>query len=208
MKRVINYFQLSFFVLIFVLLISNLIFLNNISNKLEKFQEKIYDEIKVNTEKIELKIEESNKDIFQKQEIISELIYSTYENTTLQIKQSQNINETYSKVLEETKKKINHKFEEGYNEIPKLKEAAISLYDNKKYLEAYNKFKNVLFFEEDNHEIRNMLIKSLYYLNPANTTNYTEILDEINKLKSTVFCDAEIEKIENIIKMERGEIDE
>lgn len=208
MKRVINYFQLSFFVLIFVLLISNLIFLNNISNKLEKFQEKIYDEIKVNTEKIELKIEESNKDIFEKQEIISELIYSTYENTTLQIKQSQNINETYSKVLEETKKKINHKFEEGYNEIPKLKEAAISLYDNKKYLEAYNKFKNVLFFEEDNHEIRNMLIKSLYYLNPANTTNYTEILDEINKLKSTVFCDAEIEKIENIIKMERGEIDE
>lgn len=208
MKRVINYFQITFFVLIFVLLISNLIFLNNISNKLERFEEKIYDEIKVNTEKIELKIEESNKDIFEKQEIISEMIYSTYENTTLQIKQSQNINETYGKVLEETKKEINHKLEEGYNEIPKLKEAGFGFYDNKNYLEAYNKFKNILFFEEDNNEIRNMLIKSLYYSNPANTTNYTEIMDEIKKLKNTVFIDAEIEKIENIIKMERGEIDE
>ena len=53
-----------------------------------------------------------------------------------------------------------------------------------------------------------MLIKSLYYSNPANSTKYTEILDEIRKIKNTIYSDTEIENIENIIKLERGEIDE
>jgi len=204
MKKVTKYIKIVFFVLIFVLLISNLMLLKNIINGLEKIDA----EIKINTEKFESKIEDSNKIIFEKQEIISEMLFSIYENTTFQIKQSQNINETYGKVLEESKKEKNHKLEGAYSEIPKLKEAGINLYENNNYLEAYNKFKNILLFEEDNHEIRNMLIKSLYYSNPANSTNFTEIMNEINKIKNTVYNDAEIKKIENIIKLERGEIDE
>jgi len=204
MKKVTKYIKIVFFVLFFVLLISNLMLLKNIINGLEKIDA----EIKINTEKFESKIEDSNKIIFEKQEIISEMLFSIYENTTFQIKQSQNINETYGKVLEESKKEKNHKLEGAYSEIPKLKEAGINLYENNNYLEAYNKFKNILLFEEDNHEIRNMLIKSLYYSNPANSTNFTEIMNEINKIKNTVYNDAEIKKIENIIKLERGEIDE
>ena len=97
MKKVTKYIKIVFFVLIFVLLISNLMLLKNIINGLEKIDA----EIKINTEKFESKIEDSNKIIFEKQEIISEMLFSIYENTTFQIKQSQNINETYGKVLEE-----------------------------------------------------------------------------------------------------------
>ena len=204
MKKIVEYLKFVFFILIFVLLVSNLILLKNIMNTLVKIDE----EIKIKTENLETKIEEVTNELFEKQEIISEMIFSTYENTNFQIKQSQNINETYGKVLEETKKEINHKLDEGYNEIPKIKEVGLYFYDNKNYLEAYNKFKNILLFEEDNHEIRNMLVKSLYYSNPANSTNFTEIMNEINKIKNTVYNDAEIKKIENIIKLERGEIDE
>ena len=204
MKKVVKYLKFVFFILIFVLLVSNLMLLKNIMNTLVKIDE----EIKIKTENLEAKIEEVTNELFEKQEIISEMIFSTYENTNFQIKQSQNINETYGKVLEETKKEINHILDEGYNELPKIKEAGLYFYDNKNYLEAYNKFKNILLFEEDNHEIRNMLVKSLYYSNPANSTNFTEIMNEINKIKNTVYNDAEIKKIENIIKLERGEIDE
>jgi len=53
MKKVTKYIKIVFFVLIFVLIISNLMLLKNIINGLEKIDA----EIKINTEKFESKIE-------------------------------------------------------------------------------------------------------------------------------------------------------
>lgn len=205
MKKINHSIILILLVILVVLSIFNTIYII----KIAKIINNLHSEYSITSEIIISKINEIRKEFYEKQNNITDIVNSTYENTNVQLTQTKNINRTYESLLEEAKKEKGEQISEEISiEIIKLKEEGFNFYNNKNYLEAYNKFNNILLYENKNDEIRKMLIKSLYYANPVSSIYHTKILSEINKLYVTRNLDKEIEEIERIIKLERGEIDE
>lgn len=205
MKKSNHFFILILLVILVVLSIFNTIYII----KIAKIINNLHSEYSITSEIIISKINEIRKEFYEKQNNITDIVNSTYENTNVQLTQTKNINRTYESLLEEAKKEKGEQISEEISiEIIKLKEEGFNFYNNRNYLEAYNKFNNILLYENKNDEIRKMLIKSLYYANPVSSIYHTKILSEINKLYVTRNLDKEIEEIERIIKLERGEIDE
>lgn len=205
MKKSNHFFILILLVILVVLSTFNTMYIIKTAKKINN----LHSEYSITSEIIISEINEIQNEFSEKQNNITDIVNSTYENTNVQLTQTKNINRTYESLLKETKKEKEDQISEEISiEITKLKEEGFNLYNNKNYLEAYNKFNNILLYENKNDEVRSMLIKSLYYANPVSSIYHTKILNEINKLHITGNVDKEIEEIERIIKLERGEIDE
>lgn len=124
-----------------------------------------------------------------------------------QFSQTVVMKETYDALLEEQKKKTVDTSEKD-NEITKIKLMADKFFDQKDYTAAYEEYIKVLEIRNDDFESRTNKMKSLYYMNPLNTSNYTEIMEDIKILKQNGKCDDDCLEIENIIFAERGGINE
>lgn len=138
---------------------------------------------------------------------IHERLATIDEKASAQFREVAGIKRTYDGILEESKKKTVDTTAQD-TAIMQIKKEAEQYYSEKNYALAYKAFKTVVTYQPDDFESRLKKMKSLYYKNRADGSNYHEILDDIRILRSGGYSDAETDDIENSIIAEREGLNE
>lgn len=146
---------------------------------------------------------------YQKNEItnIQNDLVAIKNKSDAQFSKTISMKKTYDELLEEQKKKTVDITAKD-NSVIQNKKAADDFYSKNEFVKAYELYKKVLEYQHDDMDARKQKIKSLYYANKADSSNYTEILDEINILKQNQILDDECLEIETNIIFEREGINE
>ncbi len=182
----------------------------NISFELEQHKNML-SEIQQNNNAIFEEIKAGQKQIsdYQKTENqqIKETLVSISEKSDRQYSGTVRMKQTYDELLEEQKKKTVD-ISSKDNFAIQTKKTAEEYYQNKDYYKAYELYKKALVYFDDDIDMRTKKMKSLYYSNKTNTSNYTEILEDIKILKAKTILDNETIEIEQSILLEREGINE
>lgn len=117
------------------------------------------------------------------------------------------MNKTYEELLEEQKKKTLDTTAQD-SAISRMKDEANRLYSQKKYAAAYREYKKVLLYRSEDLDCRLNKMKSLYYMNRADSSKYKEILEDIRILRLAGTLDEEADKIERLINTEQESANE
>lgn len=127
--------------------------------------------------------------------------------TDAQFSETVGIKETYDNILGELKKKTVDTTSQD-TAMLQTKKNAEKYYSEKNFALAYREFKKVLSYQYDDIECRLKKMKSLYYMNRADSSKYSEILEDINILKNSGYADEETVQIEALITAEREGVNE
>lgn len=127
--------------------------------------------------------------------------------TDSQYTQTVSMKETYDALLNEQKKKTVDITAKD-SEIIQMKTDAELFYSKNNFSAAYEECKKVLSFQSDDMEALLLKIKSLYYMNRADSSKYSKILEDIKTLKENGHIDEETREIEMLIKAEREGLSE
>jgi len=114
---------------------------------------------------------------------------------------------TYEELLEEQKKKTLDTTTQD-SAVSRMKDEANRLYSQKKYAAAYREYKKVLLYRSEDLDCRLNKMKSLYYMNRADSSKYKEILEDIRILRLAGKLDEEADKIERLINTEQESANE
>lgn len=125
----------------------------------------------------------------------------------LQYVKTVGIKNTYDALLEEQKKKTVDMAEID-NESQKKKIESLILYNKGKFVLSFEGFAKLLQLDATDMESRIYKMKSLYYMNPADSAKYPEILEDIRILKMNSMADDECIEIEKAVKIELEGINE
>lgn len=117
------------------------------------------------------------------------------------------MSKTYEELLEEQKRKTLDTTAQD-SAVSRMKEEADRLYSQKKYAAAYREYKKVLLYRSEDLECRLNKMKSLYYMNRADSSKYKEILEDIHILRLAGTLDEEADKIERLINAEQESANE
>jgi hypothetical protein len=123
-----------------------------------------------------------------------------------QMSQTAGMKKTYDDLYEEQRKKTLDTTSQD-TAVAQIKRDAEKYYSEKNYAAAYREFVKVLSYQKDDMESRLKKMKSLYYKNRADSSKYTEILEDIRILKANGLMDSEATEIERIITAEREGLD-
>ena len=137
----------------------------------------------------------------QKFDYIIECLENIQHENGEQYSKTVDIKNTYDNLLSEQKKKTVD-ITSRDSAVSKIKKDAENYYLQKNYVMAYKEFSKVLSYYNDDLESRLLKAKSLYYINRADSSSYSEILKDITLLKENGMADKEILQIEESIKME------
>lgn len=113
------------------------------------------------------------------------------------------LNETFLSILNEQKKQTIDVSAKD-SAIEKMRTAAKKHFSEKEFSECAKVCKDILSYENNDLEIRSMKFKSLYYTNPADSSRFTELMNDFKILENHDAYDAECLKIMEIIKSEKG----
>ena len=117
------------------------------------------------------------------------------------------MNKTYEELLEEQKKKTLDTTAQD-SAVSRMKDEADRLYSQKKYAAAYREYKKVLLYRSEDLDCRLNKMKSLYYMNRADSSKYKEILEDIRILRLAGKLDEEADRIERLINAEQESANE
>lgn len=123
-----------------------------------------------------------------------------------QMSQTAGMKKTYDDLYEEQRKKTLDTTSQD-TAVAQIKKDAEAYFSQKNYAAAYREFVKVLSYQKDDMESRLKKMKSLYYKNRADSSKYTEILEDIRILKANGLMDSEATEIERIITAEREGLD-
>lgn len=226
MKRIKNLrnHNIIVFIIIFSLLIMNVILIiqnhiikvnlreesNRLSTQIGDIEESINDVDK----KYELLFTKLLKNIEEKYEyqeielqIIQNALASLMNKSDLQFSKTVKMKQTYDDLLAEQKKQTVD-ISEKDNSLIQTKKTADEYYANKEFLKAYELYKKVLMYWSDDNEVRMNKLKSLFYSNRSDNSNYSEILKDIKIIKNSQNLDEECKEIESIIMLEKEGLNE
>lgn len=110
---------------------------------------------------------------------------------------------TYDAILEEQKKKTVDTAEKD-KAFLEAKKAALALYKRGDFAAASIEFKKLIEERRDDMECLLYKTKSLFYMNRADSSNYSEILDNIKILRRNAAADGECLEIEKAVLAEQG----
>lgn len=124
------------------------------------------------------------------------------EKADMQFSRTVGMSRTYDALLSEQKKKTVDTTSLD-NAVESMRRDAKKHFAEKKYSLAYNEFKKVLSYQNDDMESRLNKMKSLYYKNRADSSSYSEILEDIRILRANGYLDGEATQIETLVTAER-----
>lgn len=117
------------------------------------------------------------------------------------------MSKTYEELLEEQKRKTLDTTAQD-SAVSRMKDEANRLYSQKKYAAAYREYKKVLLYRSEDLDCRLNKMKSLYYMNRADSSKYKEILEDIRILRLAGKLDEEADRIERLINAEQESANE
>ena len=122
--------------------------------------------------------------------------------TDTQFSKTVSMSKTYDAILEEQKKKTIDTAEKD-NAFLEEKNNALSLYKKGDFTSAYTALKKLSEERKEDMECLACKTKSLFYMNRADSSNYSEILENIKILKQNAAADTECLEIEESIICEQ-----
>lgn len=173
--------------------------IENLSNKLSEYQENE-----------ELRISEINSRIDNLVEMSADIkgdLAHIHKKSDEQFNQTLSIRNNYDEILEEQKKKTINTAESD-KELLNTKSNALDLYKKGNYRAAYEEYRKITELYRDDMVSRLYKIKSLYYMNKADSSKHNEILGDIQILKQNGMADSECLEIEKAIKTEKDGLNE
>lgn len=178
----------------------------NLKSDVMKFREEVKEEFTLVSEKLIETEEKMNEHFalnFSRLDEIKELQNKNNTLSNAQYRQTVSMKKTYDNLLQEQKKKTIDVSKKDAT-LEEKRERSKKYFSQKEFSLCYRIANEILSFENDDVETRLLKAKSLYYMNPLDSTKYEEILSDIKILKENGSRDEEIEKIENIILQEKG----
>lgn len=178
----------------------------NLENDVMKFREEVKEEFSSMNEKLIETEEKMNEHFalnFSRLDEIKELQNKNNTLSNAQYRQTVSMKKTYDNLLQEQKKKTIDVSKKDAT-LEEKRERSKKYFSQKEFSLCYRIANEILSFENDDVETRLLKAKSLYYMNPLDSTKYEEILSDIKIVKSSGLNDATVEEIESIIKEELG----
>lgn len=121
-----------------------------------------------------------------------------------QYKKTLEIEKTYSDLLEE-ERKIRIDSSEFDLSIESKRKEAKKNFDKGHYSDALKNYREILEVNPSDNEVRLYKMLSLFYINRMDSTNYSEIQNDIKILKENGITDEKINEAEQFIKQERNQ---
>ena len=190
------------------LLTGCLVFLCIQNVQLKKSAFELESSLKKYFENTEIQIESLKKDVEQlseNQEKNKSLIVMTLcelkEKSDLQYTKTVGMKNTYDALLEEQKKKTIDTAEND-TEFQRIKAEALLMYQKGNYVSSYEGFEKLVKLDFSDMESLMYKMKSLYYMNPADSSRYSEIIEIMRTLKINSAADKECIEIEKAVLLE------
>ena len=190
------------------LLTGCLVFLCIQNVQLEKSAFELESSLKKYFENTEIQIESLKKDVEQlseNQEKNKSLIVMTLselkDKSDLQYTKTVGMKNTYDALLEEQKKKTIDTAEND-TEFQRTKAEALLMYQKGNYVSSYEGFEKLVKLDFSDMESLMYKMKSLYYMNPADSSRYSEIIEIMRTLKINSVADKECVEIEKNVLLE------
>lgn len=190
------------------LLTGCLVFLCIQNVQLEKSAFELESSLKKYFENTEIQIESLKKDVEQlseNQEKNKSLIVMTLselkDKSDLQYTKTVGMKNTYDALLEEQKKKTIDTAEND-TEFQRIKAEALLMYQKGNYVSSYEGFEKLVKLDFSDMESLVYKMKSLYYMNPADSSRYSEIIEIMRTLKINSAADKECVEIEKTVLLE------
>ena len=118
-----------------------------------------------------------------------------------QYRKTVQMEQTYSNLLEEEKKRHLDTAEHD-SENDKLNNEAKAFFAKKEYVKAYEIFNSILQDDPSDNEIRMYRMLSLFNINKLDSSNYADILQNIKILRENGITDPRLSEVEEFIKGE------
>ena len=190
------------------LLTGCLVFLCIQNVQLKKSAFELESSLKKYFENTEIQIESLKKDVEQlseNQEKNKSLIVMTLselkDKSDLQYTKTVGMKNTYDALLEEQKKKTIDTAEND-TEFQRIKAEALLMYQKGNYVSSYEGFEKLVKLDFSDMESLMYKMKSLYYMNPADSSRYSEIIEIMRTLKINSAADKECIEIEKAVLLE------
>lgn len=185
-----------------------LVFLCIQNVQLKKSAFELESSLKKYFENTEIQIESLKKDVEQlseNQERNKSLIVMTLselkDKSDLQYTKTVGMKNTYDALLEEQKKKTIDTAEND-TEFQRIKAEALLMYQKGNYVSSYEGFEKLVKLDFSDMESLMYKMKSLYYMNPADSSRYSEIIEIMRTLKINSAADKECVEIEKTVLLE------
>ena len=190
------------------LLTGCLVFLCIQNVQLKKSAFELESSLKKYFENTEIQIESLKKDVEQlseNQEKNKSLIVMTLselkDKSDLQYTKTVGMKNTYDALLEEQKKKTIDTAEND-TEFQRIKAEALLMYQKGNYVSSYEGFEKLVKLDFSDMESLMYKMKSLYYMNPADSSRYSEIIEIMRTLKINSAAYKECIEIEKAVLLE------
>lgn len=175
-----------------------------IQNFLERKEERqLFLETEKRVKNIEERILLISENLNIKNNEIQESLSDLRERTDFQFLKTVEMKNVYDGLLLEQKKTTVDVAAKDTS-IEELKRRADKDYAKKNFSASYEEYKKVLQYRVDDTESRIGKAKSLYFMNRADSSKYSEILSDISIVKNSGKTDEEMQRIEKTIKAEQG----
>lgn len=191
-----------------------LVFLCIQNVQLKKSAFELENNLKKYFENTEIQIESLKKDVEQlseNQERNKSLIVMTLsemkDKSDLQYTKTVGMKNTYDALLEEQKKKTIDTAEND-TEFQRIKAEALLMYQKGNYVSSYEGFEKLVKLDFSDMESLMYKMKSLYYMNPADSSRYSEIIEIMRTLKINSAADKECVEIEKAVLLETEGLNE
>lgn len=169
--------------------------------ELESSLKKYFENTEIQIESLKKEVEQLSENQEKNKSLIVMTLSELKDKSDLQYTKTVGMKNTYDALLEEQKKKTIDTAETD-TEFQRIKAEALLMYQKGNYVSSYEGFEKLVKLDFSDMESLMYKMKSLYYMNPADSSRYAEIIEIMRTLKINSAADKECVEIEKTVLLE------
>lgn len=169
--------------------------------ELESSLKKYFENTEIQIESLKKEVEQLSENQEKNKSLIVMTLSELKDKSDLQYTKTVGMKNTYDALLEEQKKKTID-MAENDTEFQRIKAEALLMYQKGNYVSSYEGFEKLVKLDFSDMESLMYKMKSLYYMNPADSSRYSEIIEIMRTLKINSAADKECIEIEKAVLLE------
>lgn len=169
--------------------------------ELESSLKKYFENTEIQIESLKKEVEQLSENQEKNKSLIVMTLSELKDKSDLQYTKTVGMKNTYDALLEEQKKKTID-MAENDTEFQRIKAEALLMYQKGNYVSSYEGFEKLVKLDFSDMESLMYKMKSLYYMNPADSSRYSEIIEIMRTLKINSAADKECVEIEKTVLLE------
>lgn len=169
--------------------------------ELESSLKKYLENTEIQIESLKKEVEQLSENQEKNKSLIVMTLSELKDKSDLQYTKTVGMKNTYDAILEEQKKKTIDTAEND-TEFQRIKAEALLMYQKGNYVSSYEGFEKLVKLDFSDMESLMYKMKSLYYMNPADSSRYSEIIEIMRTLKINSAADKECIEIEKTVLLE------